>query len=343
MIFVSLLVLCILITGGCKENYFAKTPTHASQILVSWSENSPTKSAITEYVQSVTNENSEDFIPVEDRIAVFDEDGTILTEGTDTATVLGVAVAFYRVEELIKDGKIDEGDALYDNYRALQQQLADDPELSKSGTDLLYAVMGGAFEGMPVEDYITYVSDFMASKHPNFDMTWSDAFYQPMLELITYLEDNDFTVYIVSGSERTTLWGANKGILDLPYSQIIGSDINLYGSTQFQDSHKFSVDDELLRQRTYYGFNFNTAKVYNIYRQIGKRPVMAFGNSSGDYPMINYTNSNENYHTFTGLLIHDDSKREYEYDADKSLNACHENGWTPISMKDDFKTLWMKE
>lgn len=326
--------------AGCKQE---STNTDSDQIMTSWSVDSSAKMAIIEYVQSVTNEDSEDYIPVEDRIAVFDQDGTIMAEGTNSATVLGVAVTLYRVEEMIKIGGIGEGNTLYDNYQALQQQLTDDPTLHKYGTDLLYAVMGGAFDSMPVEDYINYVSDFMATPHPDFDIVWSEAFYQPMIELIDYLKANDFTVYIVSGSERMTLWGANQGVIDLPRSQIIGSDINLYGSTQVFDSREFSTDDDLLRQRTYYGYNFNNTKVFNIYRQIGKNPVMAFGNSNGDYPMINYTTSNDNYRTFAGLLIHDDGQREYEYNTAASLAACEENSWTPISITDDFMALWMNK
>ncbi len=340
LILVFILAAFMLIAAGCTED--TATPASNEEILASWTKNSESKALLIEYVQDVTDKASADFIPAEDRIAVFDMDGTFLCEGNISETVLGVAVTLYRCEELKAAGKINEGGALYDNYQALQQQLAEDPTLGKYGADLLYAVMGGAFAGMPIEEYVSYVTAFMTTQHPDLDIKWADAFYRPMIELINYLEDNNFTVYIVSGTDRQTVWGANQGVIDLPRSQMIGTDINLYGSTQIQDSYEFAVADELLRQRTYYGYNFDNAKVFNIYRQIGKKPVMAFGNSSGDYPMINFTLSND-YRTFAGLLIHDDAQREYEYNVDTSLAACEDNSWTPISIKDDFSALWLNQ
>lgn len=334
----AVLAVAALAVTGCTAT--AEAPSETRTGLDSWAEDSPNKEQILDYLETVTDNSSPSYIPPRDRIAVFDQDGTILAEGDVEATIMEVAVALHRVDELILAGDIAEGDPLYDDYWTLQEQLIDDPTLGDTGADTLYEVMGGAFAGMGADEYVAYVTDFMSTEHPDLGVKWKEAFYRPMIELMNLLEKNDFEVYIVSASERTAVWGASESVMTLPRKNIIGGDIDLLGSSQEPGSYEFAETDTLLRLDTFDNFNYDEQKVYKIYREIGKKPVLAFGNSGGDTAMINFTMSND-YDTLAFLVIHDDAEREYEYSVDKRDTAA-ENGWGAISMKDEFEDLWMQ-
>lgn len=298
--------------------------------LSAWTKDSITKRRLVAYVRRVTKKGSDHYIPVKSRIAVFDQDGTIAVESDTEALIGEVAVALHRVEELIANGSVHEGDPLFVNYQRLKEQFAADPRFKNTESDTLYSVMGEAFAGMSADSYVKYVSDWMATTdQPDLHIKWKSGFYRPMVQLIDYLEAHKFSVYVVSASQREYLWGSAGPVLGIPRSQMIGTDIDL----DVSDSY------DVLRKATFESFNYDDSKIFNIYRQIGIKPVLAFGNSGGDYPMMSYTTSNR-YSTMAFLVVHDDAQREYEYDVDSRRGAAEKNGWGAISMKDEFATMW---
>jgi hypothetical protein len=306
-------------------------PAHRSAPpLSSWAKDSLTKRRLVAYVRRVTKKGSGHYIPVKSRIAVFDQDGTIAVESDKEALIGEVAVALHRAQELIDSGSVKPGDPLFDNYQTLQQQFAADPRFKNTESDTLYAVMGDAFAGMSANSYVKYVSNWMATNdQPDLHIKWTNGFYRPMVQLMSYLEAHKFKVYVVSASQREYLWGSAGPVLRIPRSQMIGTDIELDVSDTF----------DVLRKATFESFNYDDSKIFNIYRQTGTKPVLAFGNSGGDYPMMSYTMSNR-YPTMGFLVVHDDAQREYEYDADSRREAAQKNGWGAISMKDEFARMW---
>jgi len=301
----------------------------AAAVLPSWASDSDERKQLISYVKRVTKKGSSSYIPVKDRVAVFDQDGTIHVESPNEALIGEVAVAVQRAEEVVREKGLGPGSSLYDNLATLKQQFIDDPRFKNTSADALYAVMAEAFAGWTVEGYVNYVARFFRQRHPEKPITWAQGFYRPMVELIQYLEDNQFTVYIVSASQREYLWGSAGKTLGLERWQMIGTDVQL----------GLSDPGTVVRGNRFAAFNYDEDKVFNILRQVGKKPVLAFGNSSGDYPMMRYTMTNR-YPTQAYLVVHDDGKREYEYDVESRTNAARTNGWGVISMRSDFRTLW---
>lgn len=313
-----------------------------SKILESWAADSPNKQKIITYVEDITNKDSKNFIPVEARIATFDMDGTIVCE---KPLWLELAVAEYRIMKDMQDNK-----ELVAKVVKLNEDLSLDIEPPETG-QLIEDVTGQAFLNMPQEDFVKYMEDFMHESKPEFtDLKYMDSFYKPMLELISYLMDNEFTVYVVSGSERGVIWGACKETLpQIPRSHEIGADIVLkpLKQTDLTDSNYiFQQDDDLIRQTGFTQKDVKLSKVYNIYHQIGAKPIFAFGNTDGDFSMLNYAKSNKQYKSISFLLCHEDDAREYDYyvqqreDWNKKAN---DNDWNVVFMSKEFEQVFMKD
>ena len=172
-----------------------------------------------------------------------------------------------------------------------------------------------------------------------------EAFYLPMLEVVSYLRHNDFAVYIVSGCEREMLRGLVDGIMDIPAERIIGTDFSYVTdnhSGQKTENYNVEPAEKILRgdKRTFKNVNAN--KIIAIKREIGRRPVIAFGNSDGDYSMFRYTAENNPYRSAAFVLLCDDCERDYG-DSKKAAAvkaAAEQNGWVAVSMRDDFKTIY---
>lgn len=209
-----------------------------------------------------------------------------------------------------------------------------------------------AFQGMSQEDFVAYMSRFMQEEKPDFPgLSYEDCFYKPMLELIQYLQDNDFTVYIVSGSERGVIWGAASEAVNLPRSQMIGADITLAatGDKSASEASKpyiLEPDDTLDRELGFTQRSLNMSKVYNIFRQIGIRPIFACGNTDGDFSMLNYAKYNPDHAGIAFLINHDDDVREYRYNTSERAERdalADQYGWHVISMKNEFDTVFLKD
>ena len=331
------LALMVCILSGMLCGCGAKDP------LPSWNDASVNKQAIIDFVESVTDKKSDNFVPVEERIATFDMDGTIVVE---KKVWLELAVAVYRIDNELSDDK-----ELVAEKDQLLEYITMDPEPAETGK-LIIDVTGKAFKGMSQEDFVAYMNRFMQEEKPDFPrLAYKDCFYKPMLELIQYLQDNDFTVYIVSGSERGVIWGAASEAVGLPRSQMIGGDITLIaeneGSTSVGSGHSiFEPEDALIRDLDFTQRSVNMDKVFNIFHQIGIRPILACGNTDGDFSMLNYAKYNPDHAGLALLINHDDDVREYQYNIGERAEwdaLAEQYGWNVISMKDEFDIIFLKD
>lgn len=332
------LMVCVLfgILCGCDDT--------DKELLPSWNDSSVNKQAIINFVRTVTDEKSDGYVPAENRIATFDMDGTIVVE---KQVWLELAVAVHRIDNELSNDK----DLVAEKDRLLEY-IAMDPEPAATG-QLIVDVTGKAFEGMPQEDFVAYMNRFMLEEKPDFPgLAYKDCFYKPMLELIQYLRDNDFTVYIVSGSERGVVWGAASEAVNLPRSQMIGADITLKAKKEdnlYDESgdSMFQPHDVLIRDLGFTQSSVNMDKVYNIFHQIGIQPIFACGNTDGDFSMLNYAKYNPDYHGLAVLIKHDDDEREYLYNTEEQrgdwYRLAQQYGWNVVSMKDEFNTVFLKK
>lgn len=350
---VALIVMSVLYFSGAGMNN--KAPSSAEPTTVSesnadnsqdalslWTESAPLKSELTSYMKTITDENSKDFIPVKNRIAVFDMDGTLCCE-TDPG-YFDHKLLYHRVmeDESYKDKASEEEK----ETAGIIKEYFDTGEYPK-GLDVKHGTaVATAFKGMTPDEFDAYVKDYKNTAMVSYsNMTNGQAFYKPMLQVIDYLQANDFTVYVVSGTDRLITRGLCDGVIDIPQSQMIGSDESFVASNQGDKDgldYTFSKDDKLITGGEFIIKNLKMNKVSVIEKEIGEQPVLCFGNSSGDAAMANYTITNNKYKSGAYLLCCDDLERENgnTEKADKMRASCEENGWTAVSMKNDWTTIY---
>jgi len=302
--------------------------------LPSWNDG-PTKQSITDFVDRVTDPASPDFVPEPERIAVFDNDGTLWAE---QPLYFQLLFALDRVRALADERPEWRG------RQPFQAILDDDQEALRqlSLHDVMQVVMA-THAGMTVDEFNRNVADWLdTARHPRFDQPFPYMTYQPMLELLDYLRANGFKTFIVSGGGRDFLRVFAEERYGIPPEQVMGS----MGQTAFE------VWDEgpVLVKRP--GIDFlddKAGKPVGIHRFIGRRPIAAFGNSDGDLQMLQYTAAGEGQSLMV-LLHHDDAEREWAYDRespvgrlDAALDEAGERGWTVISMRDDWNRVFAFE
>ena len=301
-----------------------------------WEKNSSVKNQIVNYVKDVTNPRSKNFIPVEDRIAVFDMDGTILYENSPASMDW-----FFPIYTVFENPTKNVTPELRE-----RTQIWLDAIKNKNITDAVTTdrrkIVGELFAGLTEEEYIPRIKKFMDKNVDSFtNLKYGEAFYLPMIEIISYLNANDFTVYVVSGSERNLCRTLIDGAVKVKRNHVIGGDISYKlesssGEKYFVEGDKIIFGDERRKNNT------NTNKIYSIKREIGKQPVLAFGNTMGDADMLNYTLSDNKYKSAAFVVICDDFNREIGNKklADTMLSAAQKNNWATISMKNDWKTIY---
>jgi len=306
-----------------------------------WNEGEP-KQKLINFIQTITKEGSSDFIKNEDRIAVFDLDGTLFQE-TDPV---------YTDYKLFKYKVLDDPnykDKATEEQKAVANEIAEvmKTRVFPSGLDLRHAKANAQiFKDMTIDEVDKYTKDFLSQPAEGYNnLKRGDAFYKPMLEVIDYLQKNNFTVYIVSGSDRFTVRSIVDGHINIPKTNIIGSEAKIIGSKQGDIDgfdYLFKADEELIYKGELVVKNLYMNKVYHIIREIGKIPILSFGNSSGDSSMANFVLSNKNKKSLAFMLLCDDLERENgdEAKAEKMKNSCNENNWIPVSMKNDWKTIY---
>ncbi len=307
-----------------------------------WTDSAPLKKELTDYINTITDEGSKDFIPVADRIAVFDMDGTLCCE-TDPG-YFDHKLLYHRVTE-DPDYKDKASDEEKETAEIIKGYF--DSGSYPSGLDVKHGTaVATAFKGMTIDEFYAYVKDYRDQPAQGYNnMTNGEAFYKPMLQVIDYLQANDFTVYIVSGTDRLITRGLVDGVIDIPMRQMIGSDESLVATNQGDEDglkYTFSKDDKVITGGDFLIKNLKMNKVSAIEREIGQQPVLCFGNSSGDFAMANFTINNNRYKSGAYMLCCDDTERENgnTEKADKMANDCKENGYTAVSMKNDWTTIY---
>ena len=327
-----------------SETEITEETTEAVQAdpLSLWTQNAPAKEALVSYVTSVTDESNADYIPVEDRVAVFDMDGTILCE-TDP----------YYFDHCLLVYRVLEDPDYKDKASTFEKEIANRLQAKFNGDKSVEVTMiehgqavASAFAGMTIDEFEDYVEAFKNQPAPGYNgMTRGEAFYKPMLQIIDYLQANDFKVYIVSGTDRLIVRGLIKGSVDIPRNQIIGSDELLVATNQGNTDgleYSFTDKDKLVTGGEFIIKTLNMNKVTAIMTEVGIQPVLAFGNSTGDSAMAEFTTTNNKYKSLAFMLCCDDLERENGNvsKADKMKDLCEEYGWVAISMKNDWTTVF---
>lgn len=317
-----------IITIGCSQ-----TTTHKNFIagdpLDQWHEG-PAKASILNFVKNVTDETHSGFIPAPDRIAVFDMDGTILLEKP-------YPINFDVIISLLEH-QITGNPALAQKqpYKAIQEQdWAYFDTLSYDGDDGIYNILLTSTEGYTEDQYKDFILEYFKTfTDKRFNKPYPQLVYVPMVQLIQYLEEKQFEVYIVSGSDPQFTRTFCEDAAHIPSQNVIGTTI----LTEWVETDTGSY---FIRLREFVKpINDEGGKAVNILNKIGKVPVIAVGNSPGDYPMLQFSKNSRN--NLQMIVNHDDSVREYVYDYEKMKKMCLENGWMEISMKNDFKTIFDK-
>ena len=306
-------------------------PVRAANPLPSWNDTAPRK-AITAFVEKVTQEGSTDFVPPTERIAVFDNDGCLWAEQPMYFQ------AFF----------------IFDRIKALAPQHPDwttrDPFASVLKGDVKAVLAGGehallemamaTHAGVTTEEFDKIVTDWIATaKHPVTGRRFTEMVYQPMLELLAYLRAHDFKTYIVSGGGIEFMRPWTERVYGIPPEQVIGSSIK----TQYEVRDGKPV---LARLPELNFIDDKAGKPIGIQAHIGRRPLMAFGNSDGDFQMLEWTTAGKGPRF--GLLVHHtDAVREVAYDRtshigklDRALDEAPKRGWTVVSMKDDWMQIF---
>ena len=312
----------------------ASTAAAGTDALPSWNDGTA-KSAIIAFMETATDKASMKFVPPEQRIAVFDNDGTLWASHP---IYVQLAFALDRVKELAP------AHPEWKNEQPFKAVLEGDLETAMAGGEhALLEIVMATHAGMTADAFSQIVLGWLATaKHPKTGRLYTDMVYQPMLELLAYLRGNAFKTYIVSGGGIEFMRPWTERVYGVPPEQVIGSSIK----TKFELRDGASV---LVRLPEINFIDDKAGKPVGINQHIGRRPVAAFGNSDGDIEMLQYTDSGKGAH-LEMLVLHDDARREYAYTCDtkvgrlcKGLALAKERGWQIISMKNDWKTIFPEE
>ena len=317
--FITIFTICI-----CSVSY-------AADPLPSWNDG-PAKQSIISFVNQVTDPNSESFVKPEERIATFDNDGTLWAEQPLYAQL---AFVIDRVKELAP------AHPEWKTQQPFKAVLENDKEaLAESGYEGLLELLMATHAGMTNAEFEAIVKEWLATaRHPRFNRPYTELVYQPMLELLSYLRANGFKTYIVSGGGIEFMRPWTEQVYGIPPEQVVGSSIK----TEFEIRDAKPV---LVRLAEVDFIDDKEAKPVGINSHIGRRPIAAFGNSDGDLQMLEWTQAGDGP-SFMLLVHHTDAKREYAYDRkshigrlDKALDQAQKQGWTVVDMKKDWKTIF---
>ena len=304
--------------------------------LASWND-TPTKAAIAAFVERVTTEGGADYVAPADRIAVFDNDGTLWCEKpmpVELGFILRRFAELAEADESLRDKQpwkaAHERDYAWLGAAVEKHYHGDDSDVR-----VLIAGLVQAFAGMSVEDYAASSSAFLGeARHPSLERLLTELAYVPMVELLRYLEANGFTNYIVSGGDRDFMRPITESVYGIPSEHVIGSSTALryvedddYGTITYAAELDF--------------FDDGPVKPVRIWSRVGRPPILAGGNSNGDIPMLRYAGGKDRP-ALRLLVLHDDADREFDYTAgaEQSLEEAAKGGWTVVSMKDDWSTVF---
>jgi phosphoserine phosphatase len=313
--------------------FVAAVPSHAQPVdpLPSWNAGTA-KARIVAFVQAVTEPGGKDFVAPADRIAVFDNDGTLWSE---QPMYFQLAFAIDRVRALAP--KRPEWKTKQPFKAAIEGDMK---TLAAAGERGLLELVAASHAGLSTDEFAAVVKDWLATaRHPKFNRPYTELTFAPMVELLAYLRANGFQTWIVSGGGLEFMRVFAEQAYGVPPQQMVGSSLELKyelrnGQPVLVQQPKVAVIDD------------KAGKPVGIHKAIGKRPIAAFGNSDGDFQMLEWTTSAPGARL--GVLVHhDDAGREYAYDRkspfgrlDRGLDEAGPRGWTVVSMKDDWKQVY---
>jgi phosphoserine phosphatase len=326
-------VFVLLLTAfGCQSNSNPPTAQQAPKDpLPSWNDTAPKKNIIA-FVERVTKEGSPDFVPVADRIATFDNDGTLWVESPMYTQFL---FSFDRVRQMAPQ---------HPEWKTKQPFKGilegDMKAVAATGEKGIFQVVVATSTGMTAADFEKTVSDWLAQAHDKkFNHTYTELIYQPMVELLAYLRANGFKTFIVSGGEVGFMRPWTDKAYGIPPDQVVGTTMK----TQLETQNGTPV---IMRLPQISFVDDGPGKPVGIDTFIGQRPIAAFGNSDGDQQMLEWTAAGSGPR-FMLLVHHTDAAREYAYDRtsavgklDKALDEANAKGWTVVSMKDDWNKIF---
>jgi phosphoserine phosphatase len=303
----------------------------ANEPLPSWNDG-PAKKRIIEFVQTVTDQTSKDFVKPADRIAVFDNDGTLWSEQP----------AYF--ELLFAFDEVKRNAAQHPEWKTTQPFKAvlesDHKALAASGMDGLLKIFGATHTGMTTEAFDDYAKTWLSqARHPKTGKPYTEMIFQPMLEMLDYLRKQDFKTYIVSGGDTAFMRAFAEKVYGIPPEQVIGT--TFITAFQYKDGKASIVRTPKLAHN-----DDGPGKPESIDAVIGKRPILAFGNSDGDLQMLQWTAAGPGKR-FMGLVHHTDAKREWAYDRqsdigrlDKALDEANSRGWTVVDMASEWRRIY---
>lgn len=329
---VSVLTLAVSLVAGCTA-----PSAPPADPLPSWNDGA-SKSAVLEFVQKVTTEDSPDFVPPAERIATFDNDGTLwpshpmytqLAFALDQIKALAPEHPEWKTTEPFK--AVLEGDM---------------KALAAAGEKGMVELVMASHAGMSTAEFEAIVKDwFKTARHPRFDKLYTELAYQPMLELLEYLRANGFKTFIVSGGGIEFMRPMTEAVYGIPPEQVVGSTIKT--TYEMQDGKPV-----LMREAEIGFIDDKAGKPVGINTFIGRRPIAAFGNSDGDVQMLEWTAAGGG-RSLEMLVYHDDAEREYAYGPAGGLDSTHfgtfsqstmdeakKSGWVVISIKNDWKKIF---
>ncbi len=320
---------------------FVATVAHAQDPLASWNDG-PAKQAILEFVKTTTTQGSPQFVPSEARIATFDQDGTLWVEHPIYTQVM---YCLERVPELVKAKPELKNKPPFNTVLELLD--GDRAAMEKLTMKDLEKIAAATLTGMPVEEFNAEVKKWLAeAKDARWKRPYTELTYQPMQEVLRYLRDNGFKTYIVTGGGQDFVRVYAEQTYGIPPEQVVGTAAGTKYGYDKEGKPFLTKEPKLLLNDN------NAGKPEGIHLMIGRRPFAAFGNSTGDKQMLEYTRAGDGAR-IAMLVLHDDAEREYAYGPAHGLpdtkvgtftqalyDEAKKNGWTVISMKKDWKVIF---
>lgn len=333
---VRIIMLFLLVAGmaACTnnaQNRSLKTQEKQVDPLSSWNDGD-SKTSIISFVRRITDKSSEDYIKPAERIATFDNDGTLWSE---QPVYFQLFFAIDRIREIAAEHPEWQKNPVLN--AAIEGNME---EVMKGGEKGLMELVMVSHAGMTTEEFQTIVSDWIkTTNHPTKNRPFTTMIYQPMLEVINYLKANDFKVFIVSGGGIEFMRPWTDQVYGIPPEQVIGSSIKV--------EYEMTDNGPVLNRLPELNFlDDKEGKPVAIHQYIGKRPIMAFGNSDGDLQMLQWSAGGDNS-SLQVYVHHTDAEREWAYDRgshiggfDKGWDEAIEKGWTVVDMKKDWKTVY---
>lgn len=308
----------------------------AETLLALWND-TPTRRAIVDFVQAVSTEGSPGFVAPAERVAVFDNDGTLWSE---KPVPIQLDFTLFRMAELAgQDPSLAERQpyraAVERDFRWLDEAIVKHYHGDDADVGLLLGAIESAFAGMEVEAFGSQVTEWLATaSHPVLRRPYLACGFAPMVELLRYLEANGFSTYIASGGDRDFMRPFAHRIYGIPPERVIGSALGL----DFDDG---GDDTRLVYKSKMEFLDDGPTKPVRIWSRVGYRPLVTGGNSNGEIPMMRFARAGGR-EALRLLVLHDDADREFAYTAgaEDALDRAKTHGWTVVSMKEDWSAVF---